>query len=330
MWNPVTGCTKVSPGCAHCYAECLAARLRRMGAAKYARRFEVALHRDALDDPLRWARPRLVFVNSTSDLFHPDVPDAFLEAVLRAMNAASRHTFQVLTKRPERAAALGGKLRWTSNVWLGASVESEPWLRRLEPLRAAPAAVKSLLLEPLLGPLPSLDLAGIDWVIAGGESGPGARPVRARRRAVLLQAVGRHAAPARGTRPQPRSPARARREFPRRPPRPQVSGETPQLGAIPRAQGGGEIRDPVPAGPVRSVRDRLRTDLRALPAPPPSALAGPVRSCAAIRATHPSARQQQPARIRDTGAQIRACDPSRRTAPRTPRACEPQPTATPC
>ena len=106
MWNPVTGCTKVSPGCAHCYAERLAARLRRMGAAKYARGFEVALHRDALDDPLRWARPRLVFVNSMSDLFHPDVPDAFLEAVFRAMNAASRHTFQVLTKSPECAAAL--------------------------------------------------------------------------------------------------------------------------------------------------------------------------------------------------------------------------------
>lgn len=177
-WNPVTGCTKVSPGCAHCYAERLAARLRRMGAAKYARGFEVALHRDALDDPLRWARPRLVFVNSMSDLFHADVPDAFLEAVFRTMNAASRHTFQVLTKRPERAAALGGKLRWTSNVWLGASVESEPWLRRLEPLRATPAAVKFLSLEPLLGPLPSLDLAGIDWVIAGGESGPGARPMQ--------------------------------------------------------------------------------------------------------------------------------------------------------
>ncbi len=177
-WNPVTGCTKVSPGCAHCYAERLAARLRRMGAAKYARGFEVALHREALDDPLRWRRPRLVFVNSMSDLFHADVPDAFVEAVFRTMNAASRHTFQVLTKRPERAVALGGKLRWTSNVWLGASVESEPWLRRLEPLRAAPAAVKFLSLEPLLGPLPSLDLAGIDWVIAGGESGPGARPMQ--------------------------------------------------------------------------------------------------------------------------------------------------------
>ena len=176
-WNPVTGCTKVSPGCARCYAERLARRLRAMGSPKYARGFEVALHRETLDDPLRWRQPRLVFVNSMSDLFHDAVPDAFVEAVFRTMNAASRHTFQVLTKRPERAAALGRRLRWTANVWLGTSVETEPYLRRLEPLRRTPAAVKFLSLEPLLGPLPSLDLDGVDWVIAGGESGPGARPL---------------------------------------------------------------------------------------------------------------------------------------------------------
>ena len=176
-WNPVTGCTKVSPGCARCYAERLARRLRAMGSPKYARGFEVALHRETLDDPLRWRQPRLVFVNSMSDLFHDAVPDAFVEAVFRTMNAASRHTFQVLTKRPERAAALGRRLRWTANVWLGTSVETEPYLRRLEPLRRTPAAVKFLSLEPLLGPLPSLDLEGVDWVIAGGESGPGARPL---------------------------------------------------------------------------------------------------------------------------------------------------------
>ena len=176
-WNPVTGCTKVSPGCARCYAERLARRLRAMGSPKYARGFEVALHRETLDDPLRWRKPRLVFVNSMSDLFHDAVPDAFVEAVFRTMNAASRHTFQVLTKRPERAAALGRRLRWTANVWLGTSVETEPYLRRLEPLRRTPAAVKFLSLEPLLGPLPSLDLDGVDWVIAGGESGPGARPL---------------------------------------------------------------------------------------------------------------------------------------------------------
>lgn len=176
-WNPVTGCTKVSPGCARCYAERLARRLRAMGSPKYARGFEVALHRETLDDPLRWRQPQLVFVNSMSDLFHDAVPDAFVEAVFRTMNAASRHTFQVLTKRPERAAALGRRLRWTANVWLGTSVETEPYLRRLEPLRRTPAAVKFLSLEPLLGPLPSLDLDGVDWVIAGGESGPGARPL---------------------------------------------------------------------------------------------------------------------------------------------------------
>ena len=176
-WNPVTGCTKVSPGCARCYAERLARRLRAMGSPKYAAGFEVALHRETLDDPLRWRQPRLVFVNSMSDLFHDAVPDAFVEAVFRTMNAASRHTFQVLTKRPERAAALGRRLRWTANVWLGTSVETEPYLRRLEPLRQTPAAVKFLSLEPLLGPLPSLELDGVDWVIAGGESGPGARPL---------------------------------------------------------------------------------------------------------------------------------------------------------
>lgn len=176
-WNPVTGCTKVSPGCARCYAERLARRLRAMGSPKYAAGFEVALHRETLDDPLRWRQPRLVFVNSMSDLFHDAVPDAFVEAVFRTMNAASRHTFQVLTKRPERAAALGRRLRWTANVWLGTSVETEPYLRRLEPLRRTPAAVKFLSLEPLLGPLPSLELDGVDWVIAGGESGPGARPL---------------------------------------------------------------------------------------------------------------------------------------------------------
>ena len=176
-WNPVTGCTKVSPGCARCYAERLARRLRAMGSPKYAAGFEVALHRETLDDPLRWRQPRLVFVNSMSDLFHDAVPDAFVEAVFRTMNAATRHTFQVLTKRPERAAALARRLRWTANVWLGTSVETEPYLRRLEPLRRTPAAVKFLSLEPLLGPLPSLELNGVDWVIAGGESGPGARPL---------------------------------------------------------------------------------------------------------------------------------------------------------
>ena len=177
-WNPVTGCSKVSPGCAHCYAERMAKRLQAMGVRKYSRGFEVATHADALDEPYRWRRPRLVFVNSMSDLFHASVPVAFIEAVFATMNGASQHTFQVLTKRPERLRALESRLCWTPNIWLGASIESEQWLGRLGPLTATGARTKFLSLEPLLGPIPRLDLSGIDWVIAGGESGPGARPMR--------------------------------------------------------------------------------------------------------------------------------------------------------
>lgn len=177
-WNPVTGCSKVSPGCAHCYAERMANRLRAMGVRKYGQGFEVAVHDDALDEPLRWRQPRLVFVNSMSDLFHPSVPAAFIEAVFATMNEAPRHTFQVLTKRPERVSSLEGQLRWTPNIWLGVTIESEQWLARLGPLAATGARTRFLSLEPLLGPLPGLTLTGIDWVIAGGESGPGARPMR--------------------------------------------------------------------------------------------------------------------------------------------------------
>ena len=178
-WNPVTGCSKVSPGCAHCYAERMAKRLQAMGTGKYRRGLDVAVHTSALDEPLRWRRPRLVFVNSMSDLFHPSVPAAFIEAVFATMNQASQHTFQVLTKRPERVRSLEGRLGWAPNIWLGVSIESERWLDRLGPLAATGARTKFLSLEPLLGPLPGLDLTGIDWVIAGGESGPGARPMRA-------------------------------------------------------------------------------------------------------------------------------------------------------
>ncbi len=177
-WNPVTGCAKVSPGCAHCYAERMAKRLQAMGVRKYSRGFEVTVHVDALDEPFRWRQPRLVFVNSMSDLFHPSVPAAFIDAVFATMNEAAQHTFQVLTKRPERVRTLEARLHWTPNIWLGVSIESEPWLERLGPLSATGAWTKFLSLEPLLGPLPGLDLTGIDWVIAGGESGPGARPMR--------------------------------------------------------------------------------------------------------------------------------------------------------
>ena len=178
-WNPVTGCTKVSPGCKFCYAERLSRRLQAMGVEKYRDGFSVAVHESTLEDPLKWRRPRLVFVNSMSDLFHKAVPSTFIEAVFQVMNRASRHTFQVLTKRPGRVAQLDRRLHWTPNIWLGTSIESDQWLQRLAPLKETSAQTKFLSLEPLLGPLPGLSLENIDWVIVGGESGPGARPMEA-------------------------------------------------------------------------------------------------------------------------------------------------------
>ncbi len=178
-WNPVTGCTKISYGCKHCYAERMANRLRNMGVKKYREGFSVTVHESALGDPLKWKNPRLVFVNSMSDLFHKSVPAAFIEKVFGVMNSASQHTFQVLTKRPNRVVRLNGHLRWTPNIWLGVSIESERWLGRLAPLKETGAHVKFLSLEPLLGPLPDIQLEGINWVIVGGESGPGARPMEA-------------------------------------------------------------------------------------------------------------------------------------------------------
>ena len=174
-WNPVTGCSKISEGCKNCYAERMSARLRAMGVKKYRHGFRVTEHRTTLDEPLRWIKPRLVFVNSMSDLFHDSVESRFVEAAFEVMNRSQRHTFQVLTKRPERALRLGGLLDWTPNIWLGVSVESQRWLNRIAALRLTSARTRFLSLEPLLGPLPNLDVTGIDWVIAGGESGPGAR-----------------------------------------------------------------------------------------------------------------------------------------------------------
>ena len=176
-WNPVTGCTKVSPGCKNCYAERMALRLRAMGQPKYAAGFALTLHPEALDAPRQWAKPRRIFVNSMSDLFHPAVPDVYIGAVFAVMSAVDRHTYQVLTKRPERAAVLSPALPWPPQIWLGASVESAGYTPRIDRLRATGAAVKFLSLEPLLGPLPALNLDGIQWVIVGGESGPGARPM---------------------------------------------------------------------------------------------------------------------------------------------------------
>lgn len=178
-WNPVTGCTKISQGCKHCYADRMSRRLQAMGVPKYRDGFAVAIHPQVLRDPLRWRKPRLVFVNSMSDLFHQAVPTSFVEAVFAVMNAAPQHTFQVLTKRPARVQSLNSRLRWTPNIWLGTSIESDDWLGRLDCLRETGAHTKFLSLEPLLGPLPGLTLDGVDWVIAGGESGPGARPMHA-------------------------------------------------------------------------------------------------------------------------------------------------------
>ena len=178
-WNPVTGCTKISHGCKHCYAERMSRRLKKMGVKKYANGFSVALHEDVLDLPFRWKTPRLVFVNSMSDLFHKAAPVEFIESVFCTMNRLPRHTFQLLTKRPARALSLSRRLHWTPNIWLGTSIESGRWLPRLDILRETGARTKFLSLEPLLGPLPRLDLTDVDWVIVGGESGPGARPMEA-------------------------------------------------------------------------------------------------------------------------------------------------------
>ena len=178
-WNPVTGCNKVSPGCKRCYAERLSLRLKATGMAKYRNGFAVTLHPDTLEIPLRWRKPRSIFVNSMSDLFHDQVPDQFVRDVFDAMERAHWHRYQVLTKRPERVATLNSELPWPPQVWLGVSVESSRYVHRIALLRETGAAIKFLSLEPLLGPLPQLNLDGIDWVIVGGESGPGARPMSA-------------------------------------------------------------------------------------------------------------------------------------------------------
>ena len=176
-WNPLTGCTKISPGCKFCYGERMARRLQAMGQPNYRRGFRVSLHPHMLDLPLRWRRPRTIFVNSMSDLFHEEVPQSFIERVFDVMDRAHWQTFQVLTKRSDRLLALSRVLPWRPNVWMGVSVESQKYTSRIEDLRRTGAHVKFLSLEPLLGPLPGLDLRGIDWVIVGGESGPRARPM---------------------------------------------------------------------------------------------------------------------------------------------------------
>ena len=185
-WNPVTGCDKISPGCDNCYAETMARRLQAMGQPQYRNGFEVTLAPQALNAPRKWRKPSTIFVNSMSDLFHEKIPIEYIHDVFDVMSDTPQHNYQVLTKRSSRLLACNKWIErrdggisggWPDNVWMGVTVESEPYLRRVDRLRQTGAAIKFLSLEPLLGPLPSLDLTGIDWVIVGGESGAGARPM---------------------------------------------------------------------------------------------------------------------------------------------------------
>lgn len=177
-WNPVTGCTKISPGCKHCYAEKMALRLKAMGQRNYAAGFNLTLQPHMLELPLTWKKPQTIFVNSMSDLFHDKVPLEYIKRVFEVMNKASWHRFQVLTKRADRLAEMSSELGWTPNIWMGVSVESQKYTDRIDCLRSSGSLTKFLSLEPLLGPLKTLNLAGIDWAIVGGESGSKSRPMR--------------------------------------------------------------------------------------------------------------------------------------------------------
>jgi protein gp37 len=186
-WNPTTGCDRTSPGCDNCYAMTLSKRLRAMGQPKYQNDgdprtsgpgFRLTVHPDALDIPYGWRAPRLIFVNSMSDLFHPEVPLDFIRSVFAVMEGTPQHTYQVLTKRSKRLAQVAGDLPWPANVWMGVSIESDKYAFRIDHLRTVNAAVRFVSAEPLLGALPGLDLSAIDWLIVGGESGPKARPVQ--------------------------------------------------------------------------------------------------------------------------------------------------------
>lgn len=177
-WNPVTGCTRISEGCRHCYAERMALRLRAMNNPRYVNGFDVTLHDDLIDLPRKWRSPRTIFVNSMSDLFHQDVPEEFIARIFATMAACPQHTFQVLTKRSDRVREMASRLPWPGNVWMGVSVEDGRVVHRIDDLRQVPAAVRFLSCEPLIGPLDDLNLEGIGWVIVGGESGPGARPIQ--------------------------------------------------------------------------------------------------------------------------------------------------------
>lgn len=177
-WNPTTGCNKLSAGCKFCYAEIMSRRLHYMGQEKYKNNFKLTIHPDTLDIPYTWKKPKVVFVNSMSDLFHKDIPLMYIKKVFKVMNENPQHTFQVLTKRADLLEKYDKHLTWTENIWMGVSVEDARVIDRIEHLRNTNAYIKFLSLEPLLGPLPNLNLTNIDWVIVGGESGPKARPMK--------------------------------------------------------------------------------------------------------------------------------------------------------
>ncbi len=176
-WNPTTGCNKISAGCKFCYAEVMSKRLKAMGQTKYSNGFKLTLHEDALNIPYTWKQPKIVFVNSMSDLFHKDVPFAFLKKVFKVMNDCPQHVFQVLTKRSDILLKYNNKLKWTHNIWMGVSVENQKVMHRIDDLSQTSALVKFLSCEPLIGPLPKMNLKNINWVIVGGESGRTPRPM---------------------------------------------------------------------------------------------------------------------------------------------------------
>lgn len=176
-WNPVTGCNKISPGCKFCYAERMAKRLKAMGSENYKDGFKLAVHENALYLPLTWKKPQTIFVNSMSDLFHKDIPVSFLMKTFEVMNLANWHRFQVLTKRSDILLKLNPIINWSENIWMGVSVENQNHTYRIDHLRETNAHIKFLSIEPLIGPIENLDLTNINWVIVGGESGPGARPM---------------------------------------------------------------------------------------------------------------------------------------------------------
>ena len=176
-WNPLTGCTKISPGCKYCYSERMAKRLQAMNQPNYVNGFKLTMHEHVLEKPLDWKTPQVIFVNSMSDLFHKDVPLEFIQRVFGTMKRAHWHQFQVLTKRSDRLAELSPYLEWTDNIWMGVSVENEKYTFRIDDLRKTGAKIKFLSVEPLIGPISKMNLKGINWVIVGGESGPGARPL---------------------------------------------------------------------------------------------------------------------------------------------------------